>query len=236
MKIELNKLLKFIQQTDNKFKVHYESLLDEPLAGELLSAIQKLYKMPTEDSKWAASTVVRQYIGQVFSKELLIAIICRVFSARPEILAGLPPTLWTGACTKAAMQCTGVAWITTPSSRERVMLKVYMRCLIGEPAGLHFSVNLSRPYMEYMLSKQMGLSYRKYNLPAEHFTGCFFSCMVEEDTTGAHISNIEATEAMKQLNKKLAEKRLSLHKCMTGNLDCAYCTKTRKECKLAVWK
>lgn len=235
MRIELNKLLKFIQQTNNKFKPHYGGLLDEPLAGYILMMLQKLYKMPTEDSKWAASTVVRQYIGQVFSKELLIAIICRVFSARPEILAGLPPTLWTGTCTKAVMQCTGVALITAPA-KAKPMLKVYMRCLIGEPAGLHFSVNLSRSYMEYMLSKQLGLSYRKYNLPAEHFTGCFFTCMVEEDTTGAHISNIEATEAMKGLNKKLAEKRLSLHKCMTGNLDCAYCTKTRKDCKLAVWK
>ena len=233
MRIELAKLLKFIQHADNNFKVHYGSLLDEPLAGDLLKELQKLYKMPTDDSKWASSTVIREYIGLSFTRELLIAITSRVFSAKAEILAGISPTLWEGSCAKAIMQCTGVS---LAKEAKKPSLKVHTRCLIGAPAGLNFTVTLSKAYIEYMLSKQLGLSYRKYNLPAEHITGCFFACMVEEDTTGARISNMESTEVMKNLNRKLAEARINLHKCMTGNLDCAYCSKTRKECRLAVWK
>jgi len=233
MKVELCKLLKLIDSADKKLRVNYGSTLDAPLLGQLRGALNKLFKFPTRDAAWAADHIINQYMGRSFSKDILVSVVCRIFSYRGMLWAGVPPPLWDGYKYYTVMLCTGVSQAL---EAKKPSLKVHMKCLIGDPAGLDFTVTLSRAYMEYLLGKELGLSYRSYNASAEYFTGCFFKCLVEEDNTGPRVAEITATAKMKELNKKKADARLSLSKCDTPQLDCAFCKKTKKDCPLAVWK
>ena len=233
MKIELAKLLKIVKAADKSLNSFYGSVLDGPSLGNLQGTLFKLFKYPTADAEWAASTILAQYAERIFSKDILVTMISRLLSSKGEILAGVSPTMWDGHATSAVMLCTGLDKLCDPVKPK---LKVYLKCLIGEPAGLDFEVLLSRAHIEYLLGKQLGLSYKTYNASAEFLTGCFFQCLVEEDTTGARIAEIKVTEKMKQLNRKLADARLSFTKCKTPQLECAFCGKTKKDCPLAVWK
>lgn len=230
--IELNKLLKLLKQV-RAADLPVNDVLDDITLGQLRHSLCALFKFNTEDSKWAASTIMDPYAGAVLTDSLLTSIVCRLLSFKQQIKSGIAPSLWEGARTRAVMFCNGVS--PAPEAKKP-SLKLSLMCLLGEPAGLLFEVTISRLYLEYALGKFLGLSFKVYNSPAECISGSFFQCLVEEDTAGAAVTDISATETMKKLNREKMEARLGLLKCRTPQLDCWSCPKKRKECRLAVWK
>ena len=96
-----------------------------------------------------------------------------------------------------------------------------------------FKVSLGCNMLEYLLGKQFGVSFRKYNAAAEEIAGCVFKCTVSEDTAGVYLADFSAAQAMKDHNRKLAEMRVNPRKCKTPAMPCASCTKTRAQCILA---
>jgi hypothetical protein len=148
---------------------------------------------------------------------------------------GSEPSLWTGTKAFSIMKCTGVAPCNKVDKGRRY-LTVHLFCLAGDPAGLRFTVDLSENYLVYMLGKKLGMSFKKYNCEAGDIAGCIFKCTVEQGTDKTTIGDIDATQKMKDMNKKLIGSRLSMLKCKTPNIACTSCKKTRKQCLLAVWK
>ena len=230
--IELTRLLKLLKKVSS-LKLPLDEVLDESNLSILQGTLPELAGLKTEEGKWAAYSMIAPYKGTVITQKLLTSLICRLVSFKQQLKSGIVPSLWEGNKARAVMFCNGVL----PAKEvKKPSLELSMLCLLGEPAGLDFKVPISRVYLEYALGKFLGLSYKKYEAPAECISGSFFECLVEEDTTGAHISDIDATEVMKKLNREKMEARLSFTKCKTPQLECWACRKKRKECKLAVWK
>lgn len=230
--IELNKLLKVLEKACAATEEIQGQILDDITVDRLSCWLLPLMHYKDNDSRWAAHSLIVPYKGQTLTRQLLISLVCRMFHFKCEIKAGISPTLWKGNKTEAVMYCNGVSKVAA----KRPSLQLYMTCLLGAPAGLSFTATLSRNYLEYALGKFLGLPFRAYNSPAEFIGGCYFQCLVEEDTTGARIADLSATDTMKKLNKKLADARLSLRKCNHPQLDCSLCPKKRKECPLSPWK
>ena len=125
----------------------------------------------------------------------------------------------------------GIEHDTAVKGKRRLLL--HLMCMLGEPAGLIFKVSLGCNMLEYLLGKQFGVSFRKYNAAAEEIAGCVFKCIISEDTAGAYMSDFSAAQAMKDHNRKMAEMRINPRKCKTPVMPCASCTKTRAQCILA---
>ena len=231
--IRLKALLKLLQG----------ALTDNDLLGQLLDGVtmprlnRKLAGLinidpSSTDSFWALASMAAPYERHTLSKDLLVSLVCRAYTFKKQLEAGIAPSLWDGSTAKAAMYCRSVQKVTA----KKPSLQLNCLCLLGAPAGLQFKFVLSRNYIEYLLGKQLGLSYRKYNSPASYIAGCYFQCLVQENTVAPKAAEIEATQVMKDLNRKMADVRLSLSKCKTPQLDCDICPKKRKECKFSPYE
>lgn len=210
-----------------------EQILDEPAAEKFCAGITKVFKLGSTEEISAAFSVVKRWLNHKVDRDTLVNIVLRIFSGMAYIKAGVAPFLWKGEPTTALMYVTGVR--ESYVLKGRPMLALEMKCLQGPPAGLNFHISLGRNLLEYIQGKFLGLSFKKYNSPAEHIAGCYFLCTVVEDITGPRLSDFNATDSIKKMNRALAEQRLSLTKCSTAQIECAQCKKSRKECKLAVW-
>ena len=230
--LELTRLLKLIQKVQT-LSMPIDEIIDESNLSILQKVLPELVGLKSEDSKWAAFSIMEPYKGAVLTRELLTSLLCRFVSFKQQMKSGVVPSLWEGNRTKAVMFCNGVS---PAKETKKPSLELSLFCLLGEPAGLRFKTNISKVYLEYALGKFLGLSFKKYEAPAECISGSFFQCLVDEDTTGARITDIGATEVMKKLNREKMEARLAFTKCKTPQLECWTCCKKRKECRLAVWK
>ena len=230
--IELTRLLKVLRKA-HSLQLPIDEVIDAPNLGILQQSLPDLAGLKSEESKWAAFSIMEPYRGVILTRELLTSLLCRFVSFKQQMKSGVVPSLWEGNRARAVMFCDGVS---IAKEAKKPSLELSMFCLLGEPAGLSFKATISRVYLEYALGKFLGLSFKKYEAPAECIAGSFFQCQVDEDTTGAHITDIDATEVMKKLNRERMEARLAFTKCKTPQLECWTCRKKRKECRLAVWK
>ena len=233
--IGITKLRKLLIALDPVLTVYAgEVLQDVRLAGLFNAVMNEILPNSTEEQRWAAWQVFQGMQDKKLSKQQLQSAVCRVAGGLHYIKEGLPAPLWNGHPAFATMQCLGVEHDTESIKKRRLIL--YLLCLLGEPAGLFFQVSLSCNMLEFIMGKRLGLSFRKYNCPAEEISGCIFTCIVEEDAHKVLLSEYGAGQTVKNLNRALAEARLEPRKCKTPSVPCAVCKKTRKECPLAVWK
>lgn len=233
--IGITKLRSILQRAGPR----YQNMIGETLSGETLTAFfgvmaEVMLKKGTDEQRWAMWACVEQYRKSKLTKLLGSAITCRLAAGLHLIEAGIVPPLWEGNKTEAVMQCIGVS--PDLDSKKKRRLIVHLLCLLGDPAGTTLKTSLSSNMLEYILGKKLGLSYRVYNAAAEEISGCCFKCMVSADSYEAVLSDYDASETMKKMNKALAEARLSLTKCKTASVPCSVCRKTLSECSLAVWR
>lgn len=195
-----------------------------------------LYPAYSGEQRYAAYSVYKLLLNTTPTLENLISVICIVVQSAPYIKEGLPPILWKGDLAHATIKCLYVERCINKENQNKRFLKLHLMCLAGDPAGACFDVVFSENFLCYILGKKLGLSFKKYSCDAADITGCIFKCKVSKIGTRVKIQDIEATQKMKELNKKLIDSRLSLLKCSTPNLTCTMCKKTRAQCALAVWK
>lgn len=231
MKVELTRFLEKLQKV---FEV-MRPLEGKPLEGSVYTKLSSLLADDTtRDSMWASWETFKPFMGRPVNKDLLVMLTGRFFTFKGPIKAGIAPKLWDGSKAQAVFFCEGVIKIPSMNVPK---LRVYLRCLLGEPAGLIFDeLDFNKTVIEYWLGKHLGLSYRKYNAAAENITGCYFMADIEQTTCSTIISDVTTNTTMKKLNMQLMEARLDLHKCKTPMIECSDCEKARKECKLAVWR
>lgn len=224
----LLKLIPILDQYSNE-------KLSEDRVAELFSNTANILLPKADKSQlWALFSCYDYLRNRIATPDLMRNLIYRIYSYLDDIKAGISPSLWDGTKTRAFMLVTSVA--PAPELKGKRRLLVRMVCIYGKAAGLTFEKELSCNLLEYIMGKYLGVSFKKFNAPAEEITGCMFGCFVEESSASTVISEYCANSYMKEHNKKLAEARASFKKCKTPLLPCARCKKTRKECRLAVWK
>lgn len=232
--ISLAKLEKSLIKLIPFFNLYPEVIINKETIGELYTQVkQELIPKATDEQAWALYETFKFLENKKATPDNLRCCFYRIFSSLDQIKAGISPSYWTGNSTQAYLLVEHVS--PAPSRNNKQYLILHLVCLAGEPAGLHFQVTLSRNLIEFILGKKLGVSFKKYNAPAEEIAGCIFKCNITEDVASASLSEYDANSYMKKHNQKLAEARVSLKKCKTPMLPCANCKKTRKECKLAVW-
>lgn len=232
--IGVTRLVRILRASQPVF-AHFDSetLSAERLAEFFCAEMNILLPKASKEQRWAAWNCFSHLAGKRCSSYRLHACVCRAAAGLHYIKEGQIPPLWDGTKTDAVMQCTGVSRIQN-STKPR--LQVHTLCLLGAPAGLHFKVSLSDALLEYVLGKYLGLSFRKFCPAAPEITGCIFKCKVAENSFECTFSDYDANSTMQEMNKKLAEARLSPRKCKTAQLACHLCRKKVGECALAVWK
>ena len=169
MKVELTRFLEKLQKV---FEVMCP-LEGRPLEGSVYTKLSSLLADDTtKDSMWASWEIFKPFMKRPINKDLLVMLTGRFFTFKGEIKAGIAPKLWDGTRTQAVMFCEGV---TKVPSLKTPKLGLYLRCLLGEPAGLIFDeISLNKTVIEYWLGKHLGISFKKYNAAAENITGCYF--------------------------------------------------------------
>lgn len=234
--MNLGKVIKTLGKVNYYLPNYFGVVFDKESIDSFFSnTISHIIPKADSEQLWAAKSIYKLLEGRTGNPENVTGTICTVIEKIPQILNGSEPSLWDGTKSSAIMKCIGVS----PSNKKdkgKRYLKVYLFCLAGPPAGLRFTIELSENYLIYMLCKKLGLSAKTYTCDAGDITGCLFKCFVKETEKKIALDNIDATQKMKEMNKKLINSRLSLYKCKTPNIACTACKKTRKQCALAVWK
>ena len=152
-------------------------------------------------------------------------------AANKHFLAeGVEIPLWDGSWEDTVVRCEGVQQIEPLKGKQRFM--VWLKCFTGIPAGLTIKLPYTANALEYILAKYLHLS--KLNLEAPEIAGMFFSCMVFEDAGGVRLNEFSVTPYMLKLNKELCDSRDNPRKWCHSTTPCYLCSKTVKECDLAV--
>lgn len=230
--IGYGKLIKLLKATAPISKQFENEVLRDQRLAELFSCVAKVVlPKATEPQRWALWQCFKGLKDVRVTHRHIVSCVCRAAANMHYIHEGIAPFYWDGNRTAAVMNCLGIEQDVAAKGKRRLI--VHLMCLLGEPAGLMFKVSLGCNMLEYLLGKQFGVSFRKYNAAAEEIAGCVFKCIISEDTAGAYMSDFSAAQAMKDHNRKLAEMRINPRKCKTPVMPCASCTKTRAQCILA---
>lgn len=201
------------------------------MARHVLSAAKpKSYKYKPEQTSAAVGTL-SHLVGGVHTKAVLNSNALRLLANWHFIREGMEVPMWDGAAETMSLVVIGVKRMEPGKWGPRHMLLVKMKS--GLAAGIIQCTVANDSVIYGFIDHSSGAA--KMECPAEEIAGMRVKALVEARPDGSvKLSCLEADEAMRKHNKDLAERRLDPAKCPQP-VPCNVCSKTVRECPLAVW-
>ena len=204
--------------------------LRDMTAAVLLEAKPKVYKY-SDDQLTAALGTLEHLVGGTHSKATLNNNVLRILANWHFIRDGMEVPMWDGNAEDMSMVVIGVRQMQPGAYGPRHMLLVKMKS--GLAAGIIQCAVVNDSVIYGFIDHSSGTA--KMNCPAEEIAGMRMSAVVEARPDGSvKLSNLNANQAMRWHNKDLAERRQDPAKC-PNPVPCNVCSKTVRECPLAVW-
>lgn len=169
--------------------------------------------------------------GAAHAEKVIRANVLRVYANWHFVKEDTAIPMWDGSPETMSMVVIGVKRLPGDGGRQRYMLLVKLKS--GLAAGIIQCTVARDSVINGFLAHDAGVA--RYNCATEEIAGMRFKAVVEALPDGSvKASDWKTNDSMRKHNKDLAERRSDPAKCMS-QVPCNVCSRTVRECPLAVW-
>lgn len=186
----------------------------------------------TDRTRWAIQQSILHLLETTPDTCLLMETFRKLASNKAFLLEGAPVPEWHGeeVKTRISVLC---AWPDVIKKQQAVGM--YFRCLEGLVAGQLFKYKAPSRYIMMLYKSHMGLSRVGYALDPLDIAGMTFSVLLSKEDTYVKWGGVSVPPSCIEKNKELINERNTRKPCgRSAAFSCSRCSRTRKECRLAV--
>ena len=214
----------------NYFDKQFTKVLIQELVRDVFSAVAPGKKIDSKQAAAAIRSLDHLLIAQPASKHMVQVNVTRLLANWNFIQEGMEIPLWDGTRTTADLVV--ISFEYPSESRTKGVLLVKLKTGLG--AGIIICAPVYLEAVAHFLQSASGTA--KYYCAVEEIAGMEVRATVSLNPDNTlRIHDWQCTERQREHNKDLAERRSDPTKCSLAPSPCNACSKTVKECPLAVW-